>query len=166
MEDIHRKTKKTNLNKQAEDPLKEPESLLISFFESPGPMRGIVETVDDTTVRHLLDNKAVASFIGVSQDEMRNKLSSELGEPPEIIRNWINAAKQSRKIGKPVTFEYTDDRDGHTAWLAGTVTTTGTTPEGNLRFIYVIHDITAHKENEKRLAFLSEKRQLLLIFPG
>ncbi len=27
-----------------------------AFFDSPGVMRGIVEVVDDTTVRHIVDN--------------------------------------------------------------------------------------------------------------
>ena len=133
-----------------------------SFFESPGAMRGIAEVVDDTTVRHILNNQESAKFLGLTGNELRNKLSSELGEPAEVIRGWIKLAKQSRQTGKPVTGEYIDTRKEGKAWLSSTITSIGITPEGRLRFIYVIRDITARKEAEQHLSSLAEKHRHLL----
>jgi PAS domain S-box-containing protein len=149
-------------HRQTEETLKNSESVLQSFFESPGVMRGIVEILDDTTVRHILDNQEASRFFGLPHEKLRNILSSELGEPPEVIRGWIEAAKQSQQTRKSVTYEYIDMRKGRKIWLRDNVTYIGTTPEGKLRFIYVISDITARKEAEQKLAALAERQQQLL----
>jgi PAS domain S-box-containing protein len=162
MDSIRREPKKNNPRKPAEEYQNKSESLLQSFFESPGAMRGIVEVVDDTTVRYILANQEAANFTGLNQEKLRNKLSSDLGEPPEVIRSWIKAAKVSQQTGKPVRFEYVYDRQGHKTWLSDTITSIGNTPEGKLRFIFVIFDITARKEAEQHLASLTEKHQHFL----
>ena len=76
-------------HEKANDALKESENLIYAFFDSPGVMRGIVEIVDDTTVRHITDNEVKASFMGLTSEALRNKLSSELGEPPEITASGL-----------------------------------------------------------------------------
>jgi hypothetical protein len=111
---------------KVEDAFEGNENLMRAFFDSPGVMRGIVEVVDDTTVRHIADNLVTASFIGLTPEALRNKLSSELGEPPEIIRIWVNHYKQSLQTGKPVNFEYQEQR-GHKPWLSATVSYLRTT---------------------------------------
>jgi PAS domain S-box-containing protein len=144
--------KKGSVNTKGKSTLEENENLLRAFFDSPGMMRGIVEVVDDTTVRHVVDNQVTAGFVGLTPDNMRNKLSSELGEPPEIIRVWISHYRESQKSRKPVTFEYEDQRGGRKAWLSVTVNYLRTSASGLPQFTYVVFDTTEHKEVEQKLA--------------
>ena len=135
---------------KVEDAFEGNENLMRAFFDSPGVMRGIVEVVDDTTVRHIADNLVTASFIGLTPEALRNKLSSELGEPPEIIRIWVNHYKQSLQTGKPVNFEYQEQR-GHKPWLSATVSYLGTTSSRRPQFAYVAYVITERKKAEEEL---------------
>jgi PAS domain S-box-containing protein len=136
----------------AYDASRESEYLLHAFFDSPGAMRGVVELVNDTTVRHIVDNQVTAGFLGLTTEELRNKLSSELGEPPEIIRIWVNHYKQSLQTGKPVNFEYEDQRGGRKAWLSVTVSYLGSSKYGQPQFAYVVFDIAERKRAEQQLA--------------
>jgi PAS domain S-box-containing protein len=132
------------------DALKGTEDLMRAFFDSPGVMRGIVEVVDDTTVRHVIDNPTTASFTGSTPQALRNKLSSELGGPPEIARIWVNHYKESLETGKPVSFEY-QERRGHKPWLSATVNYLRTPSSGRPQFAYVAYDITERKKAEEEL---------------
>jgi PAS domain S-box-containing protein len=135
---------------KVEDAFEGSENLMRAFFDSPGVMRGIVEVVDDTTVRHIADNLVTTSFIGLTPEALRNKLSSELGEPPEIIRIWVNHYKQSLQTGKPVNFEYQEQR-GYKPWLSATVSYLRATLSGQPQFAYVAYDITERKKAEEEL---------------
>jgi PAS domain S-box-containing protein len=134
--------------RRAEQALQESESILRSFFDAPGDMRGIVEVVGDDDVRHIADNAVTAAFIGVAPDAMKNKLGSELGEPREILRTWIGLYNESMKRGRPVTLEYHDVRGDQAAWLSATVSYLGTPPHGDPRFTYVVRDVTERKRAE------------------
>jgi PAS domain S-box-containing protein len=143
------------------DAFKGSEDLLRAFFDSPGAMRGIVELVDDTTVRHIADNPVTASFIGSTPQALRNKLSSELGGPPEITRIWVNHYKRSLQTGEPVNFEYQEQR-GHKPWLSATVSYLGTTSSGRPQFAYVAYDITERKKAEEELEKAYEELETLI----
>jgi PAS domain S-box-containing protein len=136
--------------KETEQALKESESVLQSFFNAPGDMRGIVELVADDDVRHIADNTEAAAFFGLTPDAIRNTLGSELGEPPGVLQMWIGYYNQSLQIGKPVTFEYLDPKGGSTSWLSATVSYLGA-PHGYPRFAYAVRDITGQKQAEKAL---------------
>ena len=136
--------------KRAEESLRENENLFHAFFDSPGVMRGIVELAGND-VRHIVDNSMAATFLGLSQYKLRNKLSSELGEPREITEIWTKHYRESKRKHEPVTFEYLDVRAGKRIWLSASVTHLGTTPQEQQRFAYVIRDITDRKEAEKEL---------------
>ncbi len=136
---------------KAEEELRESESILHSFFDSPGVMRGIVEVVADDDALHIIDNEVTASFLGLTPEAMRNKLGSELGEPREILRTWISHYRQSQRTGKPVRFEYLDKRGDHEAWLSATVSYLGTKQTGHPRFAYIVIDITDRKRAEEAL---------------
>jgi PAS domain S-box-containing protein len=127
------------------------ESLLRSLFDSPGMMRGIVEVVADDDIRHLSDNTVTAGFIGLTTEAMKNKLGSELGEPPEILRLWVNHYRESEQNGKPVHFEYHYVHGNQEAWLYTTVNFLGKNENGESRFSYVIQDITDRKRAEEEL---------------
>jgi PAS domain S-box-containing protein len=143
--------------KEAETAVKNNEKLLQSFFDSPGIMRGIVEIVDDTTVRHIADNVVTAGFVGLPAEALRNKLSSELGEPPEIIRTWVSHYRRSLETGMPVTFEYEDNRVEKKTWLSATVSYLKTADSGQQQFTYVVLDVTERKKAEEALKASEEK---------
>jgi PAS domain S-box-containing protein len=134
---------------RAEQALKESEAVLRSFFDSPGVMRGIVEVIAEDDVRHITNNSATADFIGITPEAMKNKTGSELGEPSDILRVWVRHYIESRRSGKPVTFEYLDKR--RDAWLMATVSYLGTPPHGYPRFGYVVQDITQRRRIEESL---------------
>jgi PAS domain S-box-containing protein len=137
--------------KRAEDALKENESVLRAFFDSPGAMRGIVEVVSDSDVRHVADNQVTAGFLGTTAGALRGKLGSELGEPAEVLRTWIKHYRQSQATGKPVRFEYADPRGQRPVWLEVTVSCIGSLPRGNPRFSYIVHDQTVAHEAQQAL---------------
>jgi PAS domain S-box-containing protein len=143
--------------KRIEAALKENESILRSFFDSPGAMRGIVEVVADDDVRHITDNPASASFLCLKPEDMRNKKASELGEPPEVIRILVRHYRESQHLNTPVRFEYSEERGEKTVWQQATVSYLGTLPGGSPRFTYVILDISREKEAEARLARANEQ---------
>jgi PAS domain S-box-containing protein len=131
--------------KKVEEDLKANEAVLHSFFNAPGVMRGIVEVVSESDVRHIADNTATAAFGGLTPDVMKDKLGSELGEPPDVQHLWIGHYTESMKTGKPVTFEYHDPR-GAQGWLSATVSYLGTAVSGYPRFAYIAQDITERRK--------------------
>ncbi len=147
---------------QVLEALKENEAVLRSFFDSSGVMRGIVEVISEDDVRHITDNAAMASFVGLTPGEMKNKLGSELGEPRDILRMWVGHYTESKKNGKPGTFEYADQRGKPEAWLLATVSYLGTPPGGFPRYAYVILDITERKRAEAALRESEERMRFAL----
>jgi PAS domain S-box-containing protein len=143
--------------KFVEDSLKESESILRSFFDSTGDMRGIIEVISDNDIRHIADNVITARYLGITPDMMRNKLSSELGEPKEIIHRWIKHYKESERTGKPVSFEYLDERENKEAWLVATVNYIGTNSQGQSRYGYVVRNINEYKKAEEALRISEDK---------
>jgi hypothetical protein len=125
-------------------------------------MRGIVEVIAEDDVRHIADNAVTASFLGLTPVDMKNKRGSELGEPPDILRTWIGHYNESRKTGKPESFEYFDDRKEPGAWLLATVSYLGTPPRGHPRFAYVVLDITKSKRAESALRESEERMHFAL----
>ncbi len=143
--------------------IQDNESLMNAFFDSPGIMRGIVEVVDDTTIRHILDNRVMAGFMGTTPEKMRNKLSSELGETPEITGLWVSHYRESLQAGKPIRFEYMDQRGDRKTWLSATVSFLRNGVSGLPQFAYVVMDITRQKEVEDELHKYREHLEELII---
>jgi signal transduction histidine kinase/HAMP domain-containing protein len=137
--------------KKAEEALRNNELLLSGFFDSPGIMRGIVEVINGKDIRHVKDNIVTASYVGLTPKDLESKLSSELGEPSERIKIWIEHYMQSQETGKPFTWEYTDRQGSKETWLSPTVTYIGKSSEGNPRFTYVVTDVTGRKKAEVEL---------------
>jgi PAS domain S-box-containing protein len=147
----------TTERKKAEEVLRYNETLLASFFDSPGMMRGIVEVIDDKDIRHIKDNLVTASYLGLTPADLEGKLSSVLGEPYERIKIWIENYKKSQETNVPVTWEYTDSEGPKKTWLSPTVTYIGKSSEGRPRFTYVVANITERKKVEEELEkFTSE----------
>jgi len=137
--------------KPALEALQESESILRSFFDSSGVMRGIVEVIAKDDVLHIAGNAATAAFIGLNPDDLKNKRGSELDEPRDILRMWISYCSESRKTKKPVTFEYLDKRGDNEVWLLVTINYLGKQSHGYPRFSYDVLDITGRKRAEEAL---------------
>ena len=146
--------------RRADDALKESESVLHSFFDRPGVMRGIVEIIDGSTVRHVMDNKVSANFLGLTPEAMCNKTSTELGELPKIIKMWISHYNESRRTGKPVEFEYADERGDTATWLSVTVNFLGDNSDGVPRYAYTIIDNTERRKAVEETTRLASFPQL------
>jgi PAS domain S-box-containing protein len=139
---------------QVLDALRESESILRSFFDSSGVMRGIVEVIAEDDMRHITANPVTSAFLGLAPDAMRNKCGSELGTPRETLRMWVAHFTESQKSKKPVSFEYLDQRGG--SWFHVTVSFIGTPPHGHPRFAYVMVDITSRRQAEEKLKAANE----------
>ncbi len=148
--------------KRAEEALNESESLLRSFFNSPGVMRGIVEVIADDDVLHISDNEVAAGFLGLTPEQLRNKRGSELDEPQEVLSTWVSHYRQSQRTGKPVRFEYHDVRaNNKSAWLSAIVSYLGTNQDGRPRFTYIVTDITDRKQAEESLQEANEELEVV-----
>ena len=139
-------------SKQAEESLKETRFLFQSYFDSPGILRGIIEIVDDAVIRHVIDNQASARLLGLTPDELRNRTSLDLGEPEEYIRTLVKHCRESRETGKPSRFEYFETRGEKPAWLSVIAVCIGTSSGEQMRYIYIVSNITERKETENALA--------------
>ncbi len=139
--------------KRSEKALQENESILQSFFNVQGAMRGIVEVIADDDVLHLMDNVITAGFIDSTPEKLKNRLGSEIGEPRDILRIWVSHYRESQRSGSPVSFEYMDKRGDHEVWLQATVSYLGMPPGGCPRFAYVVTDITGRKVAEEKLRY-------------
>jgi PAS domain S-box-containing protein len=144
--------------KQAEAALLESESVLRSFFDSAGAMRGIVE-LEQADILHISDNAITAALFGETKQSMRNKRASELGVPPEIVRLWIAHYLKSQQTDEAVNFEYLHKFVNGERWLSATVSCLGLSLEKRPRFAYVIVDVTERKLAEEAIRELLDREQ-------
>ncbi|MBZ5726388.1 MAG: PAS domain S-box protein [Acidobacteriia bacterium] len=136
---------------QAERELRESESILRSFFDSPGSMRGIVEIVDSAIV-HVSCNEAAAELYGVDRASIAGTSAVRAGASEEVARFWVTLYEKSRRTGKPVSMEYARrDAHGRERWLLATAGYLGNGHSGNPRFAYTILDLTERKRAEEAL---------------
>ncbi len=149
-------------SRQVLDELQESEALLCSFFDSSGVMRGINEVIAEDDLLHIACNSAAAAYIGLTPEDVKNRLGSELGVPKDLLLLWIRHYRESQKIGLPVTFESRYDRNGEEIWFHNTVSYLGTAPSGFSRFAYVIIDITTRKLMELALKESHARYQALI----
>jgi PAS domain S-box-containing protein len=137
--------------KQMEEALRRSESILHSFFDSPGVRREIVDVIDETEIRHIASNQEMAKYYGLTPEAMQNKTSAELGESPETVRLWIDRYKKSRRSHQPVSFEFSFTRGDQEIWQSVVITYLGRISRGQHRFSQVIIDISERKRMEKAL---------------
>lgn len=135
---------------QTKEELIETSSLLSSFFNSPGAMRGIVE-IEGNDIRHIADNAETAAFFGRSQKSMRNALASEMGVNQDFVDIWIKYYEESKKSKKQLNFKYEHEVGTRSYFFSVTVNYIGESERGFSRYTYVVFDITEHREAQKAL---------------
>ena len=123
----------------------ESEAVLHSFYESAPMIMGVVEVWDDD-ILHVSGNAAAARFMRVAPEALKSRTVSELGVPPERIREWIGHYESAARTRTPVRFEYQSAVAPDPRWMAATVTFMDYTDTGHARCSYIIEDITAYKQ--------------------
>ena len=83
--------------KQAEEALREKESVLRSFYESSVMAMGVVElTDDDDTYFYVSANAAHGQIFGVETGKLEGKRATQLKAPPEMLRTWNERFRECR----------------------------------------------------------------------
>ena len=141
---------KETLNEEARQKLVESVSLLRSFFNSPGAMRGVVE-IEGNDIRHITDNSITAEFFGRTQESMRHMLASEMGVDQDFIDMWIAHYEESKRIKQEVNFEYEHKLGQQSHFFSVTVNYLGESDTGFSKYTYVVFDITEHKQAQQAL---------------
>jgi two-component system CheB/CheR fusion protein len=128
----------------SEAALRESESLLRSFFDSPGLLRGIVE-IEGDSIRFVSLSTAAAQLYGLPADEVRGKSAADLGVPQAVTDVWLEHYRKAYRTGRHVTFELQRKVHDSAPWFACTVSYLGDGPSGSPRFGYVMADISEIK---------------------
>jgi PAS domain S-box-containing protein len=132
--------------RQAEEELRQSEVSLRAFFDNPGFLQGIVEVVNGD-ILHIRDNATAAQFFGRTVAEMHHARASEMGVPPETVRQWIAHYRDSQRTQLPVIFEYSHGQSKSVRHLRVVVTYLGGGVLGP-RFTYAVEDFTERKQAE------------------
>ncbi len=139
---------------KAEASYKHSEVTLQAFFESASLMMGVVEILDDD-IRNLSVNRAMANFMGTTQEAMRGRTASELGLSREVICMWLNHYRLCIKDQSPVRFEY-EHRTLHGGKvdrrsLLATVSLIDSGVRGAVRCSFIVDDVTEWRKTEDLL---------------
>jgi two-component system sensor histidine kinase/response regulator len=134
--------------RDAEEALRQSESVLSSFYDSSPLLMGVVE-LRGADILHVRDNLATARFYGLPPESLRNRLASEMGMPPAYIRRWVENYQESERAGKPVRFEYAHETSEDLKWMSVTVSFLVRTSAGHARFSYVAEDVTERRQAEE-----------------
>ncbi|MBJ6725799.1 GAF domain-containing protein [Geomesophilobacter sediminis] len=130
--------------------LRENQAALQGFFDSSPFMMGIAELEGDRPVV-VSANRAVAEFIATRPELLTGLTCTELGNPAELQRIWVEAYRRCLREGAPVHVEYQLLRPQGMAWFRGTASHIGTGPQGTPRFSFLIENITERKRDEEKI---------------
>ncbi|MGG6294867.1 PAS domain S-box protein [Leptolyngbya sp. AN02str] len=133
--------------KAAEALLQQQAATLRIFYETSPLMMGVVE-LSDHDIFHTFHNPATLAFFGVTPETLDHRWASEIGVPPEYIRQWMQYYHQSQASQQPVQFTYEHITPTHHAWLSVVVSHIGVAESGRSQFSYIVQDITANKQLE------------------
>ena len=133
--------------KRAEEALREASATLRSFYDTAPVMMGVVE-VGGEQVRHLTDNAATGRFFGIAPDSLAGRAASEMGVPPDHLREWVRHYRESERTGQPARFEYPHETPNGPRWVSAIVYCIERLPGGRSRCSYVAEDVTERKRAE------------------
>jgi len=136
--------------RQAEQQLRESESVLSGFYDSTPFLMGVIELHDDD-LRFIAANKTVAQRFGRSQEQMCGLFfSAVMGD--KDLGMWLANCRDSVQKNSTVTFEYQRQFNNQIHWRMATVGPIVSQAKSLPRFAYVVEDITERKQADAILA--------------
>ena len=137
--------------KQAEEALREQESVLRkSFYTSSVMAMGVVEVMEDD-VRFVSANALTDTFFGVDAGKLEGKSASQLKAPPEMLTTWIERFRECRATRRPVRFEYHGLCASSPTWVAATLSPMESPGSARALCSFIVEDITDRKRTEADL---------------
>jgi len=146
------------LRKKAEQALREHETMLRSFFDSPNLMCGVLE-IENGDARYISANRKLAEVLGQSETTLPGMSAKRLGASEHVLQSFIANCERSWQTGQPVTFEYNRVFATGERALLNSVSFLGTSRQGLPQFAVVILDVTENKKLERQLIEISEREQ-------
>ena len=134
----------------ASNALKESETTLRSFYNSPDMMMGIIEMLDDDLL-HISDNEAAAKLFNSTANAMQLRTARELGTSVENIKITSAHMKQAKEAGIPINYQEELCTEEGVRILSETVAYIGQAGSGRDRYSYVVQDITERNAVEEAL---------------
>ena len=144
--------------KQAEEALREKESVLRSFYESSPRAMGVLELTEDDA-RFISANTPTGKFFGLTPDALEGMTARELGAPPELLAIWIKQFNECRETGLPVRFEYQSAWPSGPLWVAATISTMTIAGSERVLCSFILEDITNRKRAEEDLRDAKERAE-------
>ena len=148
--------------KHAELVFEELGSVLRSYNSNTDFVWGIAEIVENT-VTDISDSSTTAELWKKQEIKAFTGTVSVIDLFSEDYLLLIGRVKESRRIDKPVSFEYIKRSHEGERCLSSTVCHLATSACGNLRFAYVVHDTTGQKWAERALKLSNRKLHLMNI---
>jgi len=124
--------------------------LHLLFTQSPLYV-GVMELLGDD-VRQLAVNPATASRLGRSADDIRGRMSRELGVPAEACAAWARLASEALRRGAPARAEWQVSTERGTECFRSTVVPLPAPARAAPRFAYLTEELTVLRALERRLA--------------
>jgi PAS domain S-box-containing protein len=144
--------------KQAEEALREKESVLRSFYESSPRAMGVIELTEDNA-RFISANALTGKFFGLTPGTLEAMSAKELGTPPDLLAIWIEQFSECRATGHPVRFEYQSAWPTSPMWVAATISTMGIQGSERVLCSYILEDITNRKRADEDLRDAKERAE-------
>ncbi|QEL17793.1 PAS domain S-box protein [Limnoglobus roseus] len=139
--------------RRSEEALREASATLRSFYDTAPVMMGVVEVVGED-VLHLTDNAATGRFFGTAPASLSGRAASEMGVPPDHLREWVRAYRESERTGQPARFEYPHETPTGRRWVSAIVYCIEALPGNRVRCSYVAEDVTERKRDEETIRSL------------
>jgi PAS domain S-box-containing protein len=141
--------------KQAEEALREKESVLRSFYDSSQMAMGVVEVLE-RDARFVSANALTDKFFGVAPGKLEGKTARQLEAPSELLEIWIQRFRECRVTGQPVRFEYQGKFGSSPAWVAATLSPMKPVSPRRALCSFIVEDITSRKRTEADLVDAKE----------
>jgi PAS domain S-box-containing protein len=141
--------------KQAEEALREKESVLRSFYDSSVMAMGVVELTDEDTY-FVSANALTDKFFGVPTGKLEGMSASRLDAPAEMLKTWNERFRECRATGRPVRFEFQGACPSSPEWVAATLSPMGSLRSGRALCSFIVEDVTDRKRTEKDLVVAKE----------
>jgi PAS domain S-box-containing protein len=143
---------------EAEQALREQESVLRSFYESSATAMGVIELLDED-LRFVSSNAPTGTFFGLAPGCLDGMTAKQLGAGPEQIACWLGRFRECQATGRPVRFEQQATWPMIPRWIAGTLSPMVTSESGRALFSFVFEDVTDRKRTEADLRVAKEQAE-------